>query len=105
MSSSDPQASSASPAGAPLGSRPRRSPARVVLSSLAVSLAAVSLAALPACNAVLGIDDATLCSEGSCDGGVPAFSAEVAPNLPGRGNGADAGDDGDAIPGAGNEIP
>lgn len=64
----------------------------------------MSLAALPACNALLGIDDATLCSEG-CDGGVPAFSAEVAPSLPGRGNGADAGDEGAATPGAGNEIP
>jgi hypothetical protein len=62
--------------------------------------------ALPACNAVLGIDDATLCSDGQCDGGVPAFSEEVASNLPGSepAAGADAGVDGEPSPGGGSEI-
>jgi hypothetical protein len=39
------------------------------------------------CNSVLGIDDATLCGDSSCDGGVPAFAAEGTPaNLPGAAN-------------------
>jgi hypothetical protein len=89
------------PAGAaPLGSTRRRSPVRVVLSSLALVFAA-----WPACNAVLGIDDATLCSDDSCDGGVPAVSEGVAPNLPGSGQGSgdDAGVEA-ASPGSGSET-
>jgi hypothetical protein len=60
--------------------------------------------ALPACNAVLGIDDATLCSDGSCDAGGPHLSDDVAPNLPARGagNGDDAGTEG--APGPGGEL-
>ncbi|HTV21401.1 MAG TPA: hypothetical protein VMG12_22090, partial [Polyangiaceae bacterium] len=61
----------------------------------AIASSLVLLVALPACNAVLGIDDATLCSGGGCDGGVPAF--EDGANLPGAGRGNansnDAGDD------------
>jgi hypothetical protein len=74
----------------------------VVLSSLALVFAA-----LPACNAVLGIDDATLCNDVSCDGGVPAVSEDVAPNLPGsgRGDGADdAGVEGAPSPGSESET-
>jgi hypothetical protein len=99
MSSSEHPTRPVAPAGAaPLGSRRRRSPVCVALSSLALVLAA-----LPACNAVLGIDDATLCSDGRCDGGVSNLSEDVAPNLPGSGagNGDDAGalsPDGELIP-------
>jgi hypothetical protein len=70
---------------------------RVALSSLALLLVA-----LPACNAVLGIDDATLCSDGRCDGGIPNLSEDVAPNLPG--SGAGTGDAGALSPG-GELIP
>ncbi len=101
MHCSHPEAHSVCAAGAaPLGSTRRRSSARVVLSSLALVFAA-----LPACNAVLGIDDATLCSDDSCDGGVPAVSEGVAPNQPGSGQGSgdDAGVEG-ASPGSGSET-
>lgn len=74
----------------------RRSPVAVALASLAAAFVV-----LPACNAVLGIDDATLCGDGSCDGGAPAFSEQVAPNLPG--NGADAGVNGPS-PGSESEL-
>lgn len=95
MHRSHPEARSVCSAGAaPPGSTRRRSTARAVVSSLVLAFAA-----LPACNAVLGIDDATLCSDQSCDGGVPAVSEGVAPNLPGSGQGN--GDDG----GVGGEAP
>src|SRR5687767_1495589 len=99
MSSSEHPTRPVAPAGAaPLGSRRRRSPVCVALSSLALVLAA-----LPACNAVLGIDDATLCSDGRCDGGVADLSEDVAPNLPG--SGAGNGDDAGALSPGGELIP
>src|SRR6187401_3225228 len=100
MSKSDPRA----PSGYPAGAAPRASRCRV---SVALSSLALAFAALPACNAVLGIDDATLCDDGSCDGGLPAYSERVSPNLPGigRGNGADdAGVEGAPSPGSESET-
>lgn len=76
--------------------RRRRSRVAAARASLAAAFVA-----LPSCNAVLGIDDATLCGDGGCDGGAPAFSAEVAPTTPG--SGADAGLD-EASPSSESEL-
>jgi hypothetical protein len=74
-----------------------------------VVLASLALVATPACNAVLGIDEATLCDDSRCDGGVPGLSNDRAPNLPGSGRGnaaneTDAGSDNAASPGSDSEI-
>jgi hypothetical protein len=71
-----------------------------------VSSSALVFVASAACNAVLGIDEATLCSEGSCDGGAPALSEQIAPNLPGsaRDGGADASAGNALSPGSSNEA-
>jgi hypothetical protein len=48
-------------------------------------LAAVVLGAALGCNAVLGIDDATLCGGRSCDGGLPtSVEEDTQANLPGE---------------------
>lgn len=80
---------------APRPARRRRESLGIIVSSCVLLLGAA-----PACNAVLGIDDATLCSSGSCDAGVPPFDDGT--RLPGADNtsgGSDAGDDATDIDG------
>jgi hypothetical protein len=62
------------------------------------STLAVAFAAALGCNSVLGIDEATLCGDGSCDGGVPPIiQGATHSNLPGAGGAASNGTN----PGAG----
>jgi hypothetical protein len=53
----------------------------------------LAFAAALGCNSVLGIDEATLCSDGSCDGGVPSLQGS---NPPGAGGASSNGSISDA---------
>jgi hypothetical protein len=62
-------------------------------------ITALVLGAAFGCNSVLGIDDATLCGGGSCDGGVPTTVAEGTPaSLPAAANPPAPGGDDAAVP-------